>query len=143
MADTRIVVKGISELRRALKEVGDMERLSTFRDGLKAAADIVAQDARKRVPTRSGQARDSIRATAGGNRAYVRGGKATVPYFGWLDFGSRSPVTGNPRSVGPWARSGAGPRGGRFLYPAWADKREEAIAAVENAVDDVIRKVGL
>jgi hypothetical protein len=67
----------------------------------------------------------------------VSGGKRSVPYYGWLDFGSRTPIRGRPRSVGPWKGTGAGPKKGRFLYPAIdrnADNiRRRAVAAFEKA----------
>lgn len=139
VARPTISVEGIAELRRALKAAGEMESLAEFRDGLKAAAEIVAKDARSRVVRRSGRAADSIRATAGGNRVFVRGGKSTVPYYGWLDFGSRTPISGRPRSVGPWARSGAGPRGGRFIYPAVERNEDRVVEALDRAVRNVLR----
>jgi len=120
-----------------------MEELGLLRDGLKAAADIVAQEARRRVPRVSGRAQDSIRATAGGNTAYVVGGKARVPYYGWLDFGDRSPIAGRPRSVGPWADTGSGPKRGRFIYPAFDAKERQVIEVVDAAVGRALRKVGL
>lgn len=143
MPKPQVHVIGIAELRAALKEVGDMENLKAFREGLKAAADIVAREAKTRVPTRTGQARDSVRATTGGNTAYVQAGKSTVPYYGWLDFGSRKPVLGNARSVGPWKGSGKGPAEGRFIYPALEAKQEEVRSAAETAVDVVTRDAGL
>lgn len=143
MTNPQVRVTGVSELRRALRDAGDVENLRRFRDGLKAAANVVAQDAKARVPTRTGRARESIRATAGGNKAYVQAGKATVRYYGWLDFGSRVPKKGNPRRLGPWKGSGKGPAKGRYIYPAIAAKQEEIKDAIEAAVDDVIRSAGL
>lgn len=132
-------VEGLRELRRAFRQIQDVEGTRELRTGLRDAADIVATEARSRVPTRTGQARDSVRATAGGNTAYVRGGKARVPYYGWLDFGTRSPIAGNPRSVGPWSGTGPGPQGGRFIYAALEAKdrqvAELVAAAVEQALD--------
>jgi hypothetical protein len=136
-------VSGIAELRRALRQAQDLENLREFREGLKAAADIVAQEAKTRVPNRTGRAAGSIRATAGGNKAYVQGGKKAVPYYGWLDFGSRSPVHGNPRSVGPWSGSGTGPAKGRFIFPALEAKQDDVRDAVEKGVDAMNKKVGL
>ena len=142
MPRPEIRVTGLADLRRDLRRAGDMENLRELREGLRDAADVVAQEARTRVPVRSGAARDSIRATAGGNTAYVKGGKARVPHYSWLDFGSRTPNRGNPRSVGPWSGTGAGPTGGRFIYPAIDAKEREVTAAVATALDIATRKVG-
>lgn len=134
-------VEGLAEVRRDLRTLGDAEGLTEVRDALKKGAGIVADDARRRVPVRSGKARDSLRGTAGGNKAYVVGGKAKIPYYGWLDFGSRKPKTGNPRSVGPWVKSGAGPAAGRFIYPAIDAKLAEVAEFVGRAIDQVARRM--
>lgn len=123
--------------------MGELENRAELRDGLKRAADVVARDARSRVPSRTGRAASSIRATAGGNRAFVVEGKAAVPYAGWLDFGSRTPRVGNPRTVGPWTGSGKGPAKGRFIYPALDARERQVVSLVEHAVSEALRKAGL
>lgn len=136
-------VQGLASLRRSLRAAEDMENLKSFQKGFKAAAQIVAVEARTRVPSRSGRAQESVRAGTSGNNAVVMGGKSAVPYYGWLDFGSRIPRTGQARRVGPWSGSGKGPTKGRFIYPALEAKREEVLAAIDQAVDATIREVGL
>jgi len=143
MARPEIRVEGLAELRRALRKAERVEDLGDLRDGLKRAAGIVARDAQGRIPSRTGRARGAVRATAGGNTAYVVGGKASVPFFGWLDFGSRTPRRGNPRSVGPWANTGKGPTGGRFIYPAIDANERQIVEAVEDAVDRALRKLDI
>lgn len=134
-------VSGIREVRSKLRALGDAEALGEVREALKDAAGIVADEARKRVPVRSGRARDSIRPTVSGNRAFVAGGKATVPYYGWLDFGSRSPISGRPRSVGPWAHPApGGPELGRFIYPALEDTRDKVAKTLLDGIDAFAKK---
>lgn len=142
MAQVEIRVEGLRELRRALNQAGDIEDSTALRLGLKSAAEVVARDARGRVPSRTGRARDSIRATSGGNRAYVVGGKARVPYYGWLDFGSRRPVAGRSRHVGPWKGSGVGPQKGRFIYPALDSTESEVVRIIATSVDQALRALG-
>lgn len=137
-----IKVEGLGELRKALKGLQDPSHTREFRDGLKKAADIGAHDARGRASRFSKTAANSIRATAGGNVAYIVGGKARVPWYPWLDFGSRVPRTGQPRSVGPWAHSGRGPRGGRIIFPAIEAKERQMTEAVGDALDDAFKKAG-
>ena len=139
---TEIRVEGLAELRRALTRLEDIESRNDLRDGLKRAADIVAQEAKGRVPSKSGAARGSVRATASGSKAFVNGGKKTVPYYGWLDFGSRTPVQGNARELGPWARSGTGPPKGRFIYPAFNAKETQVVDAVGESVDAATKAAG-
>lgn len=121
----------------------NVEASNDLRDGLKRAANEVAQEAKGRVPSRTGRTASSIRATAGGNRAYVVGGRAAIPHYGWLDFGGRTPRLGNPRSVGPWAGSGTGPAKGRFIFPALDAKERQVVSLVEHAVSEALRKAGL
>lgn len=136
-----VQVDGLRELRRSLRQAQDLENLRDLRVALKDAAQVVARDAQGRIPSRTGRHRDAVRATAGGNTAYVKGGKARVPSYGWLDFGSRTPKSGQPRSVGPWAGSGKGPRGGRFIYPAIEAKREVVVELVADAVSDALSRL--
>jgi len=142
MPDPTVHIVGLRELRRNLREVGDVEELVEVRNALRSAARIVADDARRRVPVRSGLARDSIRPLVSGNRAFVAGGKAKVPYYGWLDFGNRRPVSGRPRSVGPWAGSGKGPKGGRFIYPAIDAKIDQAAELISVALNTIHKRQG-
>lgn len=140
--ELRIYVEGLAELRKALKEAGDAEQTKEFRNGLKDAAEIVAKRARSNASAFSGRAASTIRATSGGNRVFVVGGKNVLPWYGWADFGSRKPKSGQPRNVGPWAHSGPGPRGGRFIYPALDSTRDEVEDAVADALDVAIRRAG-
>jgi len=136
MVASGVRVDGLKELRRALNRV-DPELTKQLRKDLLEVGKDVAADARGRVPSRSGKARGSIRAGASGNSAYVAGGKKTVPYYGWLDFGSRSARSGRPRSVGPWKGTGSGPKKGRFIYAAIDDNKKNierrAVAAFDKA----------
>lgn len=139
-----VTVEGLAELRKALKKLGDAESSTEVRKALKAAADIVAREAKTRVPSGgSGRAAGSIRPGTSGVKAFVAGGKKDVPYYGWLDFGSRNPRRGNPRSVGPWAGSGKGPAQGRFLYPALEDKRADVVQYLQDALDSIVQEEGL
>ena len=126
-----------------MRKLGQADQLKEVRGALKRGAEIVAVDARRRVPSRSGRARGSITTTVSGASAFVVGGRKTVRYYSWLDFGGRSPRYGQPRSVGPWAHAGKGPTDGRFLYPALAAKFDEVAAEVQRGLDEVIAGEGL
>jgi hypothetical protein len=135
---TEIRVTGLKELRRDLKALGDLEGTKELRQGLKRAADIVAVDARNRAQAFSQRAAASITAGTSGNRAFVAGGRKGIAWYGWADFGSRKPKLGNPRSVGPWTKSGKGPDKGRFIYAALDAKNDEVVDAINRAVLDVL-----
>lgn len=157
----RISVEGLDDLRRDLKAAGNKVEQKKLKEKLKKAAEVVASDARSRVPTgpdAGGHAADTIKAGSTATSAFVVGGKATNPYYGWLDFGSRTPRGGfsngrigqtsaararNGFRVGPWAGSGAGPKGGRFIYPAIEANSDELIRQVTKAVDEALTEENL
>lgn len=143
MADVSIGVDGESlrSLQKALKQA-DAAVATQLRMSLKSAADLVATTAKGKVPSRTGRAAGSIRAGSTLKGAYVAGGRGGVPYYGWLDFGTRNPRRGNPRSVGPWSGSGKGPEKGRFIYPAIDDRRDEVTEVVQTAIDKSIKEAG-
>lgn len=146
-----VTVEGLTELRKKFKNLEDFEASKQLRKGLFEAAKIVSVEARSRVPIgpsykgrhSPGAARASIMAGATANKAYVAGGRGTVNYYGWLDFGSRNPVSGRPRKVGPWKKSGRGPLNGRFIYAALDDKRDEVVARVAEALAQFEKEAGL
>jgi hypothetical protein len=142
MAVQVVKVEGLREVNRALKNMGDgLDK--ELKAEAKDIAEVVARDARRRVPVVSGQAQKSIKAGATQKGAYVQGGKASVPYYAWLDFGSRNPVSGRPRSVGPWKGSGGGPKQGRFIYPALGDNRREVEVRTKKVVKVARKRAGL
>ena len=143
ISNSVVKIEGLSELRKSLKSLGEADRLKQVQRALRTGADVVRDDARRRVPSRSGKARASIVSSGGGAAAYVTGGKRSVRYYAWLDFGSRTPRRGQTRAQGPWKRSGAGPVKGRFLYPAFDAKREEVAALVQRAIDEAISERGM
>jgi hypothetical protein len=138
-----IQIPGLAQFRRDLKSI-DEGLTKELRDELLKIGKEIAGEAQALVPQRSGFAAGSIKAGVSGNNAYVAGGKKSVPYYGWLDFGSRAPVRGNPRSVGPWAKSGRGPKRGRFIYPTIERNKPEierkAQAAFDKAAEDALKK---
>lgn len=142
MTKPEIRVEGLAELRKALKKAERVDTSVELRRGLKEAAGIGADEAKRRARGFSSRAADTIRPLSGGNRAFIAGGKAALPWYGWGDFGSRTPVSGNPRSVGPWAGSGRGPTGGRWIYPAIEAKERQIVDRAAEAVFHALRSAG-
>lgn len=141
----RVRAEGLDELRRDLKNLTDdpLDRRRQVLDAFRDAAAVVADEAKLRANTFSFRLSDTIRPGSGmssqGPTAFVRGGKAAYPWYGWADFGSRNPRRGQSRSVGPLTGSGKGPRGGRFIYPAIETKADEVVRQIEAGVDRVLR----
>jgi hypothetical protein len=138
-----VQVSGLADLRNDLKKLENAAAARQVKNALADAADYVAVRARGKVPSRSGRAAGSIKGGSTGASAYVKGGGGNVPYYGWLDFGSRTPKKGNPRSRGPWSGSGKGPIRGRFIYPAIDENQNKIVELVGNGLNQVIRDAGL
>lgn len=138
-----VTTVGLKEFRRDLRKAGEKDVDKRLASDLKSVANRVADDARRRVPQGTGRARRSIKGGVLAKGAYVSGGKDDVPYYGWLDFGSRTPVLGHPRSVGPWTRSGTGPAKGRFIYPAIEENQQAILNGARDAVDRALKESSL
>ena len=138
---TRVEIPGLADLRSDLKGLPKDVKRAAEKE-FEEVAEIVASAAARRVPSRTGNAINTIRAkgTIGGG-SIVAGGP-DAPYYQWLDFGGRDPQTGNSIEEGPWRGSGAGPTGGRFIYPAIKENARDILRAAEQAVDRAARKAG-
>jgi len=134
-------IPGLADLRRDLQGMPKDVKKALPRE-MEKVAEIVARDAARRVPSKSGTAINSIRAKGVPSGASIVAGGSEAPYFPWLDFGSREPRSGNSRAEGPWRGSGAGPSGGRFIYPAIEAKWDEVIEAAGEAVERAAREAG-
>lgn len=136
-----VSVEGLDETLRALRKAGDKMSAREVGQAGKSAADIVAQRAKTKVPVLTGRARDSVRAAVVRGGGAVRGGKATVPYYGFLDFGNK-PHQG--RGVG---RGDSHPRPfiarGRFIYPTLDEEMDRVVETYEQLVSAVLRSAGL
>lgn len=142
MSEFQLVFKSdIRYAQKLLKEAGQLEEQQELVTALRQGAELVENDTKRRIPVRTGRARNSIRSRASKTRAVVVGGKKAVKYYGWLDFGSRTPRKGNPRSVGPWSGSGIGPFRGRFIYQALDANRAQVNALIANAISRALNRI--
>lgn len=128
-----IKVKGLVEFQRALKQM-DGESQKQLRVALNEAADLVAVAARRKVPTRTGRAAASVRAMSSQREARVMGGSKKVPYYGWLEFGGRVNPKHEKRRYVP---------GGRYMYPGYTTNRAEVLAALDDALAELVTRAGL
>jgi hypothetical protein len=133
-----VYIDGLKELRRALGQL-DPEARTRLREELKAAGNIISRDVSRRVRAdvgrgsrgrSTGRAASSVRAVSKGNEVYIVGGKATVPYYGWLDFGGKLKATG--RRTNEQKRPVV--KRGRYIYPAIDKNMPLVIAAAERAI---------
>jgi hypothetical protein len=147
-----IKIAGLKELQGALKRI-DGESQKMLRVVFNDAVEIVAADARRGVPTRSGKARASVKAQSGQREARVIGGSKKVPYYPWLDFGGTvgKGRTGRGGVASAAGRSDAGTAGmvkrkfiadGRYLYPAYRRNRDEVFQAMIDGLKQLLARVG-
>jgi hypothetical protein len=129
-----IKVEGLVDFQRSLRAL-DADLPKALRVAHNAAAQIVVDFARTRVPTRSGKAARSVRATSSQRDARVTGGGARVPYYPWLDFGGR---VGRRHAIRrPFIK------GGRYIYEGYTQRRGDVEQALTTALLDVCRQAGL
>jgi len=131
MAEFGIKVKGLTGFSRALGALAPDYKRALPR-ALKAAAQPIAQDARRRYSARyqrrSGRGEGSIRVLAS-TRVTLAAGSARAPYIPAQEFGSTQIKRFAPRAPG-----------GKFLYPALAAGRDDLIDEVDRALEHVARR---
>lgn len=134
MTADAIRIDGLKEFQRALKllEDGAQKKLKTV---LNEAADIVADEARRHVPVRSGQARATMRAASQQRYAIVSAGGRKVPYYAWLDFGGNTGRNGSAHR--PFLRRG------RYMYPAYFKLHDDIITTLSDGLARLAQEVGL
>ncbi len=129
-----IHIAGLRDLQAALKQL-DGESQKLLRVTLNDAAETVAAGARRRVPTRTGKAKASIRVASSQREAKVKAGGTKAPYYPWLDYGGK---TGIKRSVHrPFVT------GGRYIYPTYHSNRDSIRRALSESIGKLIRQAGL
>jgi hypothetical protein len=133
MADP-IKIDGLSQFRANLKKL-DRDLPKALRLAFNAAADIVVDDARPRVPSRSGKARASVKAKSTQSYSRVSGGGNKAPYYPWLDFGGK---VGRNRSVSrPFIKDG------RYIYHAYYRNRHRYVEVLEASLIKVADQAGI
>lgn len=129
-----IRIEGLKEFRAGLKRM-DKDLPKAIRIALNSVVDIVVDDARPRIPRRTGRAAASLKSQSTQSAARIKAGGSRAPYFPWLDFGGRTGPGGSV--VRPFYKKG------RYVWLSFADKRTEVTKALEGAMVDVATGAGL
>ena len=126
MASAAISIEGLAAFRRDLRRI-DPVLVKGVRVALKESAEIVAAEARRRAPVRSGATRASVRSFTSGNRAGVRvnARRRSAAYPGGYPYPKRLEF------------EGGGARA--FVGPALEAKRREVVERMADGLDDVAR----
>ena len=129
-----IAIAGLAEFTRNLKKL-DTDLPKALRVAFNGCANIVVDDAKPKVPSKSGKAKASIKARSTASASRIVGGSNKVPYYPWLDFGGK---VGKGRSIGrPFIKHG------RYIYNAYFDNRPRYVELLEQSLLDVIRQAGI
>jgi len=119
-----IQVENLRDLQRQLRSI-DRDLGKELRKANKSAAEIVAEQAVKEAPRRSGRLAKSVGALVGQRDAKVKAGSAArVPYAGPIHFG--------------WAARGIKPN--PFLYRALSKTSEQAKEVYRTKIDALARR---
>jgi Bacteriophage HK97-gp10, putative tail-component len=135
MADA-LKVDGLAQFSRNLRKL-DADLPKQLRVALNTAAQQLVDDARPRIPTRTGKARKSLRAASTRTAVRIRAGGRRAPYYPWLDFGGK---VGRNKSVArPFYKDG------RFIYKSYRDLTRAGTfqATLSQALLGVVRSAGI
>lgn len=130
-----VEITGLKELKKQLKQV-DKDAPKELRKAANQAADLVAGEAKTRVPHRRGAARKTIKAASTQTAARVAGGSKKVPYYGWLDFGGTIRPYPNQRIKRPYRRKG------RYIWSAYSDNYDAVYEQLQTAITEVAKSAG-
>jgi hypothetical protein len=135
----RVQIVGLREFRAGLRAM-DRNLPKRISAAGKRAGRIVVDTARPRVPrgpAKGGHAASSIKARATQKGVSVIEGGNRWPYMAWIDFGG--PIHPRPGQEirRPYFRKG------RFIWAAFADRREEVMATYLDALADAAREAGV
>lgn len=142
----QVQVEGLNELRKALKQLGDVEATKEFKQaGYNAMANVLVPAAQGRAST-AGQTRalETLRPAKVVTGGAVRFGRGDPAAFG-NEFGAmhnqpRQSVNGSP-GLG-WNQFPAWRRGGYTIYPAVGDKSDEMVAEFDRGLGPLIERLG-
>lgn len=130
----KVEVKGLAQMSRALKKL-DADLPKTMRVALNGASEYLIDQAKPKIPTRTGAARASLKAKSTRTMVRISAGGPKARYYPFLDFGGR--VGKNRSVVRPFYREG------RYLYPTLSEDRERFTAILQNALVKVAQDAGL
>lgn len=125
-------VEGLRELRAALRVI-DSGNGPAMRKALNQASTVITDKTPPWMPTKTGRARRSVRATSSQTSAKVTEGGARAAYVPWLDFGGRRPLDQRGRLVR---------RHGRFIYTTYGKHQDEITDNLNDALVELARNAG-
>ena len=129
---TTIEIKGLRQAQRIMGRI-DADFRKRFKDIHKGAADIVAEEARRQAPVRSGRLRKDIRTSGTAKGGVVRVGRKRIPYVGRVIFGD--PVTFRDQLM---RRAQTRRVGSPFIYDAADAKFREVVDYYDDELEAIL-----
>jgi hypothetical protein len=129
-----IKIVGIDQFNKSLRRL-DAEAPKGLRLAFNDAANIIVDEARPKIPRRSGKAQAALRARSTRTRARVVAGSTRAPYLPWLDYGGK--VGKNQTIEREFIK------GGRYVYPTYYRNVDKITKTMETALLGVIQRAGL
>lgn len=133
-----VEVIGMAELQKSLGLI-DKTLKREFNKEMRNIGRRVVTQVRAKMPVDSGAARNSIKTGVRNGSAYVQGGKLTVPYYAWLEYGGKLQPTGKRHNLIVRTRKPEG----RYLYPTVEEMRPEILESAKAAFEQTKRELGL
>jgi hypothetical protein len=131
---TTVTVTGLREFSKSLRRL-DSEAVKGLRIVMNEAVQIVIDDARPKIPVRTGAAVGTLKARSTRTAAKLQMGGDKAPYMPWLDFGGR---VGKNKSVSrPFYKEG------RYVYVSLRERRPDIEKAMQDGIVRVARAAGL
>lgn len=134
--DPHVEITGLKDIQAALRGLDD-GLAKELKDVNLSVADLVADIARARVPSRTGAARSTVKAKGEQRYAVIKAGGAKAPYYPWLDFG------GQPRGAAGARARRTFVDGGRYIYPTVGQQRNKIVSQYVLMLGQLLDKAGL
>lgn len=135
MSKPSVHVEGLTELRKALKRIGDEGLVDALKAANKSAAELVANRAIPTVPVRTGKLRASVKALGTQRDGRVKAGTAAVNHAATIHFGRKQGNVGRP----PGNHKGPNiVRGRPFLDDAAEASMSEVTDRYEREIEDLL-----
>lgn len=153
LAEPPIKIVGLRDFQASLRRV-DRDLPKQLRVIFNEAAEIVAVDARRKVPVRSGRAKATVKALSQQRKGIVQGGGPRAPYYPWLDFGGTvgRGRTGRGGVLSAAGRADFGTAGsvsrpfykaGRYIYPSYKRHQEDVMDIAAAGMVELAHRAGL
>ncbi|MFG1800192.1 HK97 gp10 family phage protein [Micromonospora carbonacea] len=130
-----IRIEGLAQFNRSLRKLS-ADAPKGLRLAHNAAATIVVDEARRRMPSVSGRARAAVKARSTRTATRVSAGSKRAPYVPWLDYGGEGRIKGHPPKR-EFRKTG------RYVYPSYNDNRDEVARVLERSLLGVVQSAGL